>query len=924
MIKKIVLFAIALLLINSWSISCISAQPMSTEFLTELAISYYNTGKYDAALSEFNKVLVVDPGNKQAKEYIEAIFKRDFTPQEAKPTKSEEISRLFKEYENNTLPAPVEKDQVLSREEAINDAMTAMGEESLYKKPEASEEKEGIKVGFLKISGESQLSMGSTPQDSAIWKRANADLNEKNYRIISNDAFNRRTNTYDPRIYDRLRVSLDTDNKEGIGFHSNITVDPWSFTGKSPKTTVTSAFGDVAEVELKYWSNTGYTINNIIFSDRFGNTFALPEIKVVDGKTNATTVAGAFTPADSLTIPATKIIRNFQPLREFWFDYNQEGTKIRVFPVAYQDQAYTSDDPLVLSNNHIWWQESPWIDAWVPGRVNSGVTPQDFTKGEFDDSLAYFTRDSDGTRLTALRGFSLVLDSIENLSINSTFATPKGLWQDYDEFDNISNATRLKYRLLDNLSLGSLFTYRMGLNENKDRDLANYVGGFDFTFEPLEGLELSAEIAGSKTQSDLTNPDYKTKKQGNAYNFTVTGTYPRKNIMDLKYGYYELKPEESDDIFIRYKLFATRMDEGFDPSLSDYRETRDDTFWSRHIHFRKPFQYYSAGIYEPSLTYNDLEPYRIGNGVDIGRNALGLRLETTLFNKRLDNLFDVRNVHKTNGKFIENVARDELTFRITDKLTSKLLGIYQKLPKTKGGFDPFIFNTSTDEFAINTAIEDGKDPSLKTGSLGLEYAFTDWIALSGIWEHTNDSTLAYDNFPRGVLNGGFLGTFTEYDKIFRQDTSFLYSQGLFPLPPYDFFNIWKAGLKFNPTQNTEIYLDYTRNEFKSAGQIDDNINHIGCEFAYQMSKKLGFFFRYTYSHWNDINKMLAGDTEVYFGHHNFFTEFRYSPTSDDEFSLQYGESGITPVGTITFDPFGGSLATLDTQHIVRAYYRKKF
>jgi len=886
---------------------------LAAEYLCEMGVAYYKVGKLNDALTEFNKALMIDPHNKTAKKYINTIFSKN---------------TALKQKETQESYAPIEREQLQitdpTREDAINNALAGSAEFIAEQKD--TEKDAGLSFGGLKVTGETQVSLGSTPDDSLIWKRANADLNEKNWRILSNDAFNRRTNTYDPRVYDRLRVNLDTENKEGFNFHTNITVDPWSFTGKSDKATITSVFGDVADVQLKYWSNTGYTINETVYSDRFGNSFNIPEIKVVDGKTSAMGLAGAFTPNDSFPIPATEINRLFQPLREFWFDYNQEGTKVRVFPIGYQDQAYTSDDPLRLSNNHIWWQESPWIDSWVPGHLNFGATPQDFTRGKLDDALSYFTRDSDGTRLTALRGFALQLDTIENLALNSTFATPKGLWQDYDSVDNIINATRAKYFLMDNLSLGALFTYRLGLDENKARDMANYVGGFDIGYEIFDGLKLDFEVAGSKTQSDLTHPDYKSQEQGNAYNFSVTGSFPGKNITGLKYGYYEIKPEETDTSFARYKFYATRMDDDFDPTLSNYRETRDDTFWSRHIHFRQPMKYYFAGLYQSALGWDDLEPYKIGNGIDTGRSVLGFRLETKLFDNKIDNLFDVRNVHNTNNKFIENVARDELTVKVTDKLTSKILGIYQKLPKTKGGTDPFIFDNETGDYLLNAAIEDGKDPSLKTGSLGLEYSFTDWISLSGIWERTNDSTLAYDNYPRGDLNSSSMTTVTssENDKIFREQLPFLYSQGLFPLPPYPFYNIWKTGLRINPLENMEIYLDYTRNEFKSAGQIDDNMNHIGCELSYQFSKKMGVFLRYTYSRWNDINRMLSGEDKIYLGHHNYFTEFRFYPSEDDELSLGYGESGISPVATVTFDPFGGSVATLDTRHIVRVYYRKKF
>lgn len=127
-----------------------------------------------------------------------------------------------------------------------------------------------------------------------------------------------------------------------------------------------------------------------------------------------------------------------------------------------------------------------------------------------------------------------------------------------------------------------------------------------------------------------------------------------------------------------------------------------------------------------------------------------------------------------------------------------------------------------------------------------------------------------------------------------------------------------------PLDKLEIYLDYTRNEFKSAGQIDDNINHIGFEASYMPTKKLGLYFKYTFSRWNDLTLMNQGYSKYYLGHHNFFGEFRYLPSTDDEFVMQYGEAGRANVYTKYTDPFSVGIPTLDTQHILRLYYRRKF
>jgi hypothetical protein len=882
------------------------------EYLCELGINYYDSGRYEEALLEFKKALIVNPDYQLAKEYIGRIFGQDMA-REQQPAQVQLQAQL---------QAQPQTQQQKSKAEDVKKQLQQY-QEYIQGLQEESERETISAVPSLNISGEGQLSIGITGQD-CIWKQANGDLNERNWRMLSWNGYNRRENTYDTRVYDRLRFNLDSTKEEGFGFHTNITVDPWSFTGKSDKITVTGSGGDTAEIELKYWSNNRYTINDTVYTLQNGDSFALPELKVVNGRVLPTTITSVF--SNTFSIPQTEIEREYQSLlRELWFDYKQRGLKLRFFPIAYQDQALTSDDPLRLSNNHIWWEESPWLDKWKRGNFNSGASPNDFTKGEWDDALSFFTRDSDGTRLTALRGFSLSFEPSEGSSLDATIASPKGLWQDYDSFDNFASALRFKHLFAPDLRVGNTYTFRLGLNEdNNKKDITNHVMAVDLDYEPVNGLKLSAEYAQSFTRQDLTSPGYASKSRGSAYYFSLTGSSDARKIMDLEYGYNEIKPRQGQDFFAKARLYLVHMDESFAPSLSTYRETRDDMFWSRHITFRRPFEHYFTGLYYPSTKWEDIEPYRIGNGIDIGRDVIGLRIENSHWDRKLENLFDLRNVHYTNGKYIETVSRDEITYKPTDKLTVKLLGIYQDLPKTKGGIDPFIFDADSGDYLANTAIPDAADPTLKTGSLGLEYKLFDWLAINGIWERTNDYTLAYDNYPRGNLNSSTFSTFTEYGKVYRKEDTYLYSQDLFPLPPYPFYNIFKAGLSLEPIENMHIYLDYTRNEFKSAGQVDDNMNHVGFEMNYSPIKKLEFYFKYTYSRWNDLNQMTLGQSDYYFSHHNFFTEIRYRLSEDEEFTFQYGEGGRSPIATVTYDPFGAGLLTLDTRHIVRMYYRRKF
>jgi hypothetical protein len=322
-----------------------------------------------------------------------------------------------------------------------------------------------------------------------------------------------------------------------------------------------------------------------------------------------------------------------------------------------------------------------------------------------------------------------------------------------------------------------------------------------------------------------------------------------------------------------------------------------------------------------------MRPFAIGNGLDIGRDVFGIRWESS-WEGGVDNLFDMRNVHAVDGKYIETVTRDVRTWKVNDRLIAKALGIHHDLPKTKGGVDPFLYDSRSGEFLTDWSsvpVADGNDPSLKTGSVGLEYALTKWASVNGIYEYTNDCTLAYDNFPRGNLNSAQPSyQYTEYGNTYVRDRNFLYDQQIFPQPPYEFYHVFKAGLRLNPNPQWEVYADFTRNEFESAGQISDAMNHIGLEIGYLPVPKLGLYLRYTYSRWQDLDRLLQGITEPA-GHHNVFGSLRYLPGINDEFVFEYGVSPNYPLTEMAGnDPFGGSLLTIDTQHIVRLYYRKRF
>ncbi len=887
----------------------------SAEYLCQLGIAFYEIGKYNDALLEFNSALAADPGNILARNYIERI--NDRNAQAFLPA-------------GQIAPSPFSGvDQLeLSRYDAMERALFELGgRPGEGASAQEKNSKNRYKIGDIYLTGHAQLGIGFNSGET-IWKRANYDMNERNWRMLSQDALNRRFNTFDSRIYDSLSVNMDTDNKEGFNFHSNITVDPWSYTGKASKQTITTAFGDKVEIEQLYWSNTGYSVNQTVRSLRLGNSFNLPEVKVNNGKIGAYSTTGAFTPHDTLNVGESKIYRQFQPFREMFLDYNSEAVNLRLFPIAYQDQALISDDPLGISNHHIWWEDSLWLRSYSPGIYNSGVYVPDFTKGYWDNSLQFLSRDSNGAYLTALRGASMTLQPSDHTYFSTTAATSKTLWQDYGHIDNAVSASRFKQYMGDNFMAGATLTGRVGFNPNQSNsiDQKNFVGGMDLAYQPVKGIKSSAEVLASQTYYDLTDQDYRTKSRGNAYYFSLFGRYPFENVMDLAYGYDEIKPQKNERFLTKSKAYVSYIDDGFYSSLSSFRNTRIDTFWGRHINFRKPFDYYYSGLEYPALKWDEINATRIGDGIDIGRQAVGFRWEA-MFKNSFSNLFDVRHVQKTGGGFVEAVVRDELMFKPTEQLTTRVLGIYQNLPKSSYGKDPFIYNDQTGEFLSDWSsnpIADGKDCSLKTGSLGFDYAFFDWLSANTVWEYTNDYNLGYGNYPRSVFNSAQLAkTYIEDAKKYRDALYYLYNQQIFPQPPYPYYNIFKFGVNIALADKVNLYLDYTRNPFEFAGQNSDLMNHNGLELSYMPTPKFGMLFKYNYSRWKNPVDVIAGNNKLT-GHHNFYMEFRYLPSKEDELILQYGEGNVSPIGNITFDPYGGALTTIDTQHLIRVYYRRKF
>lgn len=872
----------------SFSVCLAEEQNIVESFgLYSKGIEYYHKGNLSEAKAVLERSIKLDPRNEEAAGYLDLV-NAEIKMREKGNLGFYQDSRNLNRESDMRPSGPENEPEIPGYYESE--------EEELLTDSDMKEVSRAI------INGEYKMSFGMTSKDT-IWNKANGDYNERNFRMI--DHHFQKTNTFDTRVYDRFKVVFDT-NKEGYGvnLHSDITMDPWSFVGKTKKLTATSSWGDVSEIQLKYWGGTNGTINETFYSSKLGNSFAMPEVEVKHGKTIQTNITGAsvneFDLSDTFTVPEGKIDYTFQPIRELWIDANGEGYKIRVFPLGLEDQALSSDDPLGLSNHHIYWEPSPWLDDWLPGHENTGATPVDFSRGEWSDDLSFFTRDSELKRITALRGFSLSADLFDNTNFSTTVAAPKTLWQDYDSVTSVPGAVRTKTQMTDSLILGTIDTFRVGYYKGKV-DSYNNVFGLDINYDIGAATNIAGEVAVSKSENDRRSV-YKTSRNGSL-------------------GHMAIK---TDTAVGNLRVAFTHMDSSFDPGLANYKETKRDQSWGRHIHFKKPLEYTAWA--SPTLKYDDIDPFRIGDGIDTGRNVINCRLKTEdMLDKKMANLIDFRYVRDTDHKFVEGVIREENTFNFMPEWTSKALLLYHDLPKTKAGIDPILYDADTGEYLKNTAISDGKEARLSTYSFGLQYEPEEWISIFGIYENTNDYRFSTGNHPNGLLNSTYFTTVTEYGRTIRKEVPQLYSQGYFDLPPFNRFNIYRAGISLRPSEILGVDFDYTKNDFKFAAGIDDNMNHFSTTLRYKFSARLTGFLKHTFSRSYNLYRLNTGGGLKYQGHHNIFAELDYSITDDGFLVIQFGEGSVlSPVWGPTASPFGDFYPTLDTQHIVRVYYNGRF
>ncbi len=547
---------------------------------------------------------------------------------------------------------------------------------------------EEVELRDTVVKGSYRFNFGIEDNDF-LWKEANYLLQEGSWRYFFGE---KRYNTYDPAIYNNFKLTIDAPFNEKLSFYTKIVVDPWSFVGKSKLTTISSWYGmtnadDPVEIQLKYWSNSGRIHPEIVRSKK-GDSFSLPETKVVDDYTQPVSVFSDWGGGTHrIDLPSLEIDREFKPIKALWFDLKEDEYRAILFLYAEENISMWTDDPLSIVNNHIVWEPSPWLDMWQPGKL---YTATGWENGIWTSDSQL--RDSQSNWLTLLRAFRYE-GEIASIYTDFMIAAPMDPWDDYDTINNIPLAVRFKKGITDWLMLGSIYTARWGYDQGS-HDAFDQAVAADAVVALNEYHNLKLEYALSMTKHNLNETAQKTTEDDSAYKIVLNSDV---NPFDLE---------------IKSDLSFSRMGREFEAPLSHYTYTRDDLAWGRHISFYKRSK--------------EEEMYRVGNGIDKDRQVASWDVFFGGYDE-VDACFNYRNVRNaTDNGFIENVFRNEFSYQYSDELFYKFLFLYHQRDETS----------------------DKKNQDTSTLSVGFQYDFSQWIRLEEIWERTNQ----YPDYPDRIYD----------------------------------------------------------------------------------------------------------------------------------------------------------------------------
>src|SRR3989339_1122421 len=165
------------------------AQGAIGDYLCEIAESYYLNGRYEDALHEFNKALLADPENIKARKYVAKLTAGKQAKPPVKTSTMPVIPGLSLE---EARPSKLIAKNAQEKRGIVSSVLDDLIKEEKLKKGE---------VVPIKLSGEYQIAFGAS-SDGFEWKRANGNLNERDYHILSDAALNNPENTFDRRIFD--------------------------------------------------------------------------------------------------------------------------------------------------------------------------------------------------------------------------------------------------------------------------------------------------------------------------------------------------------------------------------------------------------------------------------------------------------------------------------------------------------------------------------------------------------------------------------------------------------------------------------------------------------------------------------------------------------------------------------------------------
>lgn len=761
------------------------------------------------------------------------------------------------------------------------------------------------------VSGTYRAAFGLGRNRNLTGNDSNPDLQDRDFHYLFGE---RQYNTFDPAIYSQYQLDIDSQVTDSDSVFVQIVADPWSYVGQTSEIEVKSVDGfDTYRVKQKYWGANNSTIPYIVKSKN-GNSSALPELEAENGKTQPYTVHGLYdafgigSSFNSYNVPAQDIDYEFRPLRKAWWDHEGDIWHVRLFALADQNQVMTTDDPLMLSNRKDFWEHSAWLEQWNPIQTFNpiGVAPNVrnpvIRRGFYDDSEAFYAKDSAGNYLTLLRGGAAEAD-FGRTYLGMMMASRYGLWDEYQEIDNIPGVIRLKHQVTEPWMLGATYTYRVGMVD-REPDTYNQVISIDTKYYTNETDYLYGQVAGSRDELDRLS-SYKTAYEGQAF---VGGFV--SNSGDSKSGITRLLGD------------FTWLDTEFKETLSNYTSLRDDEFWGNHITWAKI----------PA----DVEPFKIGTGVDYGRYVARLNAATSFPDKGVDNVLDVRHVRDTDSNsFVENVIRDETTWKFAPNWTYKSFLRFHILPRTLSDREPFLAGTNSPVlndpalkegiYTENLYIDPGLNANRRSFGQGLQWEPNHQWTVAGSYELTND----IPDFPRGILNNVYATTmFPDPNRsglwLYRNQT-FLYRQDIFDLPPYDYFSIVKERVTYRHNENLQFIFHAAQNTYTLWAPIDDNVEHQGISVDWQITDRWAAFFDYTHSHLGDIPKLISTgyNTLEFEDNHNFYSRFRYRINSNARLTMEYGVFGQTfyegsdalPVSAYSVTTF--SLPTVDTEHLFR-------